>query len=106
MRQRIALFLFLCFFAGSVAQAQPQREYIVVVGGPSSFRAIQGQSRTIIGGNFVHWRADDSNAFNSPDAMLTWLVYKPGYVDRGRRSTRPDREHQQRDKFHLNLVYF
>ncbi len=40
--------------------------------------------------------------------MITWLVYKPGYIDRG------VQEHQDlianinsvRDKFHLNLVYF
>ena len=39
---------------------------------------------------------------------ITWLVYKPGYVDRG------EQEHQNllaniesvRDKLHLNLVYF
>ena len=43
-----------------------------------------------------------------PDAKITWLVYKQGYIDRAQQ------EHQNllsyidsvRDKFNLNLIYF
>ena len=40
--------------------------------------------------------------------MITWLVYKPGYIDRGRQEKQDliANINSVRDKFHLNLVYF
>jgi len=43
-----------------------------------------------------------------PDTMITWLVYKPGYVDRGKQENQDliANINSVRDKFHLKLVYF
>ena len=40
--------------------------------------------------------------------MITWMVYKPGYVDRGRQEKQDliANINTVRDKFHLHLVYF
>ena len=40
--------------------------------------------------------------------MINWLVYKPGYVDRGQQENQDliANINSVRDKFHLNLVYF
>jgi hypothetical protein len=114
MRQRLALFLFFCVFAGSPALAQPQREYIIVVGGPSLH--VWEQYKGPIAhdhwwANFVHSarvRTEQLRMQLGPDAMITWLVYKPGYVDRGKQENQDliANINSVRDKFHLNLVYF
>jgi hypothetical protein len=111
MKQRLLLVLLLCLFA-TAARAQ-QREYIVVVGGPSlhTWEQYKAQPHDHWWANFVHSarvRTEQLRAQLGPDALITWLVYKPGYVDRGLQ------EHQDlisdinsiRDKFHLHLVYF
>ena len=113
MRQRLAIFLLLSFFAAAAAQAQ-QREYIIVVGGPSLH--IWEQYKGPIAhdhwwANFVHSarvRTEQLRAQLGPDAMITWLVYKPGYVDRGKQEKQDliANINSVRDKFHLNLVYF
>jgi hypothetical protein len=112
MKQRLALLILLAFFAAASAQAQ-QREYIVLVGGPSlhQWEQYKAQPHDHWWANFVHSarvRTEQLRAQLGPDAMITWLVYKPGYIDRGQQ------EHQDlianinsvRDKFNLKLVYF
>ena len=53
-------------------------------------------------------RTEQLRAQLGPDALITWLVYRPGYVDRGRQEKRDliANINSVRDKFHLNLVYF
>ncbi|MDQ2918890.1 MAG: hypothetical protein M3R10_03305 [Verrucomicrobiota bacterium] len=111
MKSRFALLLLLCAFAVSAQAAQS--EYIVLVGGPSlhQWEQYKAQPHDHWWANFVHSarvRTEQLRAQYGPDQMITWLVYKPGYVDRG------VQEHQDlianinsiRDKFHLHLVYF
>src|SRR2546423_13961713 len=113
MKQRLAIFSLFCALVATTAQAQ-QREYIIVVGGPSLHQWEQYKGPIAHDhwwANFVHSarvRTEELRAQLGPNAMITWLVYKPGYVDRGRQ------EHQDlianinsvRDKFRLNLIYF
>ena len=61
--------------------------------------------------NFVHAarvRTEQLRVQLGPNAMITWLVYKPGYIDRGRQEKQDliSNINSVRDKFHLNLVYF
>jgi hypothetical protein len=113
MKHRLALLFLLTFLAATAARAQQGGEYIVLVGGPSlhQWEQYKAQPHDHWWANFVHSarvRTDQLRAEKGPDAMITWLVYKPGYVDRG------VQEHQNllaniesvRDKLHLNLVYF
>ncbi|HEY2801229.1 MAG TPA: hypothetical protein VGI85_11580 [Chthoniobacterales bacterium] len=111
MKNRFAILFLLCAMAIS-AQAG-QGEYIVLVGGPSlhEWEQYKAQPHDHWWANFVHAarvRTEQLRAQLGPDQMITWLVYKPGYVDRG------VQEHQDlisninsiRDKFHLHMVYF
>ena len=88
-------------------------EYIILVGGPSlhQWEKYKAVPHDHWWANFVHSarvRTEQIRAEAGPDAMITWLVYKQGYIDRA------EQEHQDlisninsvRDKFHLNLVYF
>src|SRR5205809_5650501 len=113
MRQRLTIFLLVSFFAGAAAQAQ-QREYIVVVGGPSLH--IWEQYKGPIAhdhwwANFVHaarLRTEQLRAQLGPDAMITWLIYKQGYVDRAQQEHQDLISHIEsvRDKYNINLVWF
>jgi hypothetical protein len=113
MKQRLALFFFVTFFAAAAAQAQAQREYIILVGGPSLHRWEQykSQPHDHWWANFVHAarvRTEELRANLGPDAMITWLVYKPGYIDRGVQEKQDlvANIESVRDKFHLHLVFF
>ena len=110
---RLILILFL-FVVGSTAfAAKPPTEWIIVVGGPSlhQWEQYKAYPHDHWWANFVHaarLRTEQLRAQLGPDQMITWLVYKQGYVDRAAQ------EHQDLisyinsvgDKFHLNLVYF
>lgn len=106
--------LLALFAAVTPARAQDTGEHIVLVGGPSLMVWEKYKGRAA----HDHWWANFVRAARirtvqlrekfGPDAKITWLVYKQGYIDRG---------HQEkqdllpfiasvRDKFHLNLVYF
>ena len=113
MRQRLAIFFLLGFLAGATVQAQ-EREYIVLVGGPSLH--IWEQYKGPIAhdhwwANFVHSarvRTEQLRAQLGPAAMITWLVYKPGYVDRGKQEKQDliANIDSVRDKFLLNRCEF
>jgi hypothetical protein len=112
MKQRLAIFL-LTFIVALSAQAQAQREYIILVGGPSlhEWEQYKAQPHDHWWANFVHAarvRTEQLRLQLGPDALITWLVYKPGYVDRGRQENQDliSNINSVRDKFHLNLVYF
>ncbi len=113
MKSRLALLLLISFFAAASAQAQQNREYILLVGGPSlhQWEQYKAQPHDHWWANFVHSarvRTEQLRAQLGPDALITWLVYKPGYIDRGRQENQDLISHinSVRDKFNLKLIYF
>ena len=87
MKQRFAILFLLCAIASATAQAQ-QHEYIILVGGPSlhQWEQYKAQPHDHWWANFVHSarvRTEQVRAQVGPETMITWLVYKPGYLDRG-----------------------
>ena len=88
-------------------------EYIILVGGPSMYQweKYKLYPHDHWWANFVRaarLRTEQLRTQLGPDQQITWLVYKPGYLDRAKQ------EHQDltglietvRDKFNLNLVWF
>lgn len=106
--------LLVLFSAVAPARAAVTREYIVLVGGPSLmvWEKYKGPAA------HDHWwanfiraarlRTEQLRAQVGPDAKITWLVYKQGYVDRGRQEKQDLLPFiaSVRDKLNLNLVYF
>jgi hypothetical protein len=95
------------------AQQTTQGEYILLVGGPSlmQWEKYKAQPHDHWWANFVRAariRTEQIREEAGPDAKITWLVYKQGYLDRAAQ------EHMDlisfidsvRDKFNLNLVWF
>src|SRR6266576_4024134 len=88
-------------------------EWVIVVGGPSLYQWEHYKTYP-----HDHWwenfvraarlRTEQLRGQLGPDAKITWLIYKQGYVDRAKQ------EHQDlisligsvREKFDLNLVWF
>src|ERR1700724_4876876 len=107
----VILFVFLHALPSSVFAGRPQTEWIIVVGGPSlpQWEKYKAQPHDHWWANFFHaarLRTEELRAQLGPDQMITWLVYKQGYLDRG------EQEHQDligfinsvREKYHLNFV--
>ena len=112
MKRRLIVFSLLTLAFVSQAPAG-SGEWIIVVGGPSlhQWEQYKAQPHDHWWANFVHaarLRTEQLRAQLGPDAMITWLVYKQGYLDRA------EQEHQDLisyigsvgDKYHLNLVWF
>jgi hypothetical protein len=107
--------LLFCFFCVSaIAQTKvPPGEYIVVVGGPSlqEWEKYKAQPHDHWWANFVHAariRTEQLRAELGPDRLITWLVYKQGYLDRAIQEKQDliANINSVRDKYHLNLIYF
>jgi hypothetical protein len=112
--KRVLLVCTLSILAlGAKAANFPQGEWIIVVGGPSlhQWEQYKAQPHDHWWANFVHaarLRTEQLRDGLGPDAPITWLVYKQGYLDRA------EQEHQDligfiesvRDKYNLNLVWF
>ena len=105
------IFSFLALLQTSQAR-QLEGEWIIIVGGPS---LISGRNtkpiRTTIGGrtSFAPGGYAPSNcAPSAAPTLITWLVYKQGYVDRAQQEKQDLIGHinSVRDKFNLNLIYF
>src|SRR6266550_2287608 len=72
---------------GSEAASTPSGEWVIVVGGPSLYQWEQYKAYP-----HDHWWANFIRAARlrteqlreglGPDAPITWLVYKQGYIDR------------------------
>jgi len=110
--RRLSLLLVVLLLLGGSALAA-NGEYIMVVGGPSMYQweKYKVYPHDHWWANFVHaarLRTEQVRAQLGPDAPITWLVYKQGYLDRA------TQEHQDltglidsvREKFNLNLVWF
>lgn len=114
MMKRLLPILLLCsLLLGSRAlAASAPVEHIILVGGPSlmAWEKYKKQPHDHWWANFVRAgriRTEQIRA-QDPDAQITWLVYKQGYIDRA------PQEKQDligligtvRDKYNLKLVYF
>ncbi len=110
--RRLSFLLVVLLLLGGSALAA-NGEYIMVVGGPSMYQweKYKVYPHDHWWANFVHaarLRTEQVRAQLGPDAPITWLVYKQGYLDRA------TQEHQDltglidsvREKFNLNLVWF
>jgi hypothetical protein len=114
MMKRLLLVCFLSVFAfGAKAASPPSGEWIISVGGPSLYQweHYKAYPHDHWWANFVRAariRTEQLRAQLGPDAKITWLVYKQGYLDRAKQ------EHQDllslidsvREKFNFNLVWF
>src|SRR6266576_6226891 len=110
--RRLSFLLVVLLLLGGSALAA-NGEYIMVVGGPSMYQweKYKVYPHDHWWANFLHaarLRTEQVRAQLGPDAMITMLVYKQGYLDRAKQ------EHQDLiayinsvgEKFHLNLIYF
>lgn len=109
-------FTILSLTVALAAQAQAKAaagEYIILVGGPSlqQWEKYKQQPHDHWWANFVRAariRTEQLRAQLGPDAKVTWLVYKQGYVERAQQ------EHQDlishintvAEKFGFDLIYF
>lgn len=115
--KRLAVFLLpLLVLVAALApvRAAVAPEYVILVGGPSLmvWEKYKGPAA------HDHWWANFVRAARirteqlrdkmGPDAKITWLVYKQGYIDRGAQEKQDllPLIGSVRDKFNLNLVYF
>lgn len=111
----VVLLALIVFVSSSSAFAAKTNndEWIMLVGGPSMYQweKYKAYPHDHWWANFVHaarLRTEQLRTQLGPDAKITWLIYKPGYIDRG------EQDHQDlvslvdsvREKFNLNLVWF
>ncbi|SRR5581483_1824745 len=112
--RRFPLVLIALLFASTAFAGKPApAEYVLLVGGPSMYQweKYKAAPHDHWWANFVRaarLRTEQLRAQLGPDAKITWLIYKQGYLDRA------EQEHQDlisligtvRDKFDINLVWF
>ena len=109
----IVLAGFCLVAAGGSARAQVQKEYILVSGGPSliEWEKYKGTPHDVWWGNFIRAarvRIEQIRKEQGPDALITWLVYKTGYLRRAQRQDKSDiigNITSVRDKYKVNLVW-
>jgi hypothetical protein len=88
-------------------------EWVLLVGGPSlrQWEQYKAQPHDHWWANFVRAariRTEQLRAQLGPDAMITWLVYKQGYIDRAEQEHQDLISHIQsvQEKYNINLVWF
>ena len=115
MKRLLFLIPMVALFGSFSPQAAPavKTEWIILVGGPSMYQWEQykAQPHDHWWANFVHaarLRTEQLRAQLGPDAVITWLIYKQGYIDRAKQEHQDLIGHIQsvRDKYNLNLVWF
>ncbi len=112
---RVLTVIALVFVALSSSRAanNSHDEWILLVGGPSmhQWEQYKAQPHDHWWANFVHaarLRTEQIRATQGPNAKITWLVYKQGYVDRAKQEKQDllgfiESIHE---KFGVNVVYF
>jgi hypothetical protein len=105
--------LSLASVSGTLAAPPPKTEWILLVGGPSMYQweKYKAQPHDHWWANFVRaarLRTEQLRAENGPDQMITWLVYRQGYIDRATQEKQDLVSHVEsiRDKFNVHLVWF
>ena len=114
MKRLLALILLgLCLVPEARAAAPTDGEYVLVIGGPSlmMWEKYKKQPHDHWWANFVRAgriRTEQIRASAGPDAKITWLVYKPGYVDRAAQEKKDllGFIDSVREKYNLKLIYF
>src|SRR6266705_3280627 len=103
----------LLALAVSPVQTAANGEYIILVGGPSlhQWEQYKAQPHDHWWANFVHAariRTEQLREQLGPDALITWVVYKPAYVERAKQDGDDLIGHinSVREKYNLHLVYF
>jgi hypothetical protein len=112
MKRGVLIGLVAILALAARAEAARNGEWIIVVGGVSmhEWEKYKAQPHDHWWANFVHaarLRTEQLRAQLGPDALITWLVYKQGYLDRAKQ------EHQDliglidsvAEKYHLKLLY-
>lgn len=97
-----------------VSKDTPNKEYIVITGGPSliEWEKLKKVPHDHWWANFAHAsriRLEELRAQYGPNAVITWLVYKPSYVRRGTRQEKRDLLNDLKSiqqKFNVHLVFF
>jgi hypothetical protein len=109
----VAVLFALAFIRPISAAKLPQGEWIIVVGGVSmhQWEKYKTEPHDHWWANFVHAariRTEQLRAELGENAMITWLVYKPGYLARSKQDGMDliGNINSVRDAYHLNLVYF
>src|SRR3954462_5499304 len=112
MMRRFALLLAFSLGLATPAFAE-KAEWILLVGGPSlrQWEKYKDQPHDHWWANFVRAariRTEQLRAQYGADQMITWLIYKPGYIDRGVQEKQDLISHVEsvRDKFNIHLVWF
>ena len=111
------LFIFLltamALTQGAFARHRAPTEWVIVVGGPSmhEWEKYKVSPHDHWWANFVHaarLRTEQLRAQLGPDQMITWLVYRQGYIDRAQQEKQDliGLIESVRDKFNLHLVWF
>jgi hypothetical protein len=112
MKRLLIIFSLLALLQTSQAR-QIEGEWIIIIGGPSMYQweKYKAYPHDHWWANFVRAgriRTEQLRAERGPDALITWLVYKQGYIDRAQQEKQDLIGHinSVRDKFNLNLIYF
>jgi hypothetical protein len=113
MKRLLPILLLFSLLLSSRALAAPAAgEHIILVGGPSlmQWEKYKKQPHDHWWANFVRagrLRTQQIQA-QDPNAMITWLVYKQGYVDRAPQEKQDLLGHiaSVRDKYNIKLIYF
>ncbi|MGI8819959.1 MAG: hypothetical protein ACR2ID_03670 [Chthoniobacterales bacterium] len=115
MKRFLALILPLLLlgaFAAPVRAAAASPEYVLLVGGPSlmQWEKYKAEPHDHWWANFVRAariRTEQLREKVGPDVKITWLVYKQGYIDRGKQEGQDLLAFidSVREKFNLHLVY-
>ena len=115
MKRLLPILLLLGLFLVPEAPAAPAvGEHIIVIGGPSLmvWEKYKGDAaHDHWWANFVRAgriRTEQIRAQSGPDAPITWMVYRQGYVDRAKQEKQDLLSHiaSVRDKYNLKLIYF
>jgi len=113
----LTLLLILSCLASAIplrAQQGTGNEYIVISGGPSliEWEKFKKVPHDHWWANFVRAariRLGELRERHGDEALVTWMVYKPGYVRRGARQEKQDlitNIRSVQEKYKVNLVYF
>lgn len=116
-RHRIAFFLVILAVAfgqsESTQAATPNREYILLSGGPSliEWEKFKAEPHDRWWGNFIRSARVRIQQIQKevPNARITWLVHRPSYVRRANRQDQADliaNIVSVRNRYNVNLVWF
>ena len=115
MKRLLPILVLLGLLLPQQAPAAPAvGEHILVIGGPSlmKWEKYKGEAaHDHWWANFVRAgriRTEQIRAQAGPDAPITWLVYRKGYVDRAKQDGQDLLSHidSVREKYNLKLIYF